>query len=60
MKKWGLVCFGRKVNCQNFTHFSMMGKVGKDFEADYKYKEGKTNDNKKAGVRPSRKNKRKE
>ena len=38
----------------------MVGKVGKDFEADYKYKEGKTNDNKKAGVRPSRKNKRKE
>ena len=32
VKKWGLVRFGQKLDCQNFTHFSMMGKVGKEFK----------------------------
>ena len=27
-KKWGLVRFGRKLDCQNFPHFL---KVGKDY-----------------------------
>jgi hypothetical protein len=31
VKKCGLVRFGRELDCQNFTHFSVMGKVGKDF-----------------------------
>lgn len=31
-KKCGLVRLGQKLYCQNFTHFSMMGKVGKDFK----------------------------
>jgi hypothetical protein len=31
-KKWGLVRFWREIDCQNFTLFPVMGKVGKDFK----------------------------
>lgn len=32
VKKCGLVRFRQKLDCQNFPHFFMMVKVGKDFK----------------------------
>jgi hypothetical protein len=57
----GFSVFKEIIKLPNLYPYLRRGESGERFLGkDYKYKEGKTNDNKKIGVRPSRKNKRKE